>query len=146
METCKTYVAVNFLSSVKFFYSFVLNSLLYITIPKNKGCLRRRRNLTPVSNVCEAAPISVFWTPRRTQRITGSAFRISFQLDITIPETCCVSIVWLQDFVTTFVTFVVFRPVRLSLVSEGNYILYYYETMQVKKSRKTVVLSTLVSV
>ena len=25
--------------------------------------LRCRRNLTPVSNVCEAAPISMFWAP-----------------------------------------------------------------------------------
>jgi len=47
--------------------------------------LRRRGNQTPVSNVCEAAPRSLFCPPppppRRTQRITRSAFRISFQSD-----------------------------------------------------------------
>ena len=35
--------------------------------------LRRRRDLTPVSKVCKAAPISLFWGPN-TQRITGYAF------------------------------------------------------------------------
>ena len=40
-------------------------------------------NLTSVSNVCEAAPVSIFWElgTQRTQRITGSASRISFQPD-----------------------------------------------------------------
>ena len=40
---------------------------------------RRRRNLTLVSGVCEAATISLMC--QRTQRITGSAFRISFYPD-----------------------------------------------------------------
>ena len=40
---------------------------------------RRRRNLTSVSGLCEAAPISLIC--QRTQRITGSAFRISFYPD-----------------------------------------------------------------
>ena len=40
---------------------------------------RRRRNLTLVSGVCEAAPISLMC--QRTQRITGSAFPISFYPD-----------------------------------------------------------------
>ena len=43
--------------------------------------LRRRRNSTPVSNVCKAAPKSLFWAPQRTPRITGSAFGISFPSD-----------------------------------------------------------------
>ena len=42
--------------------------------------LRRRRNLTSVSKVCKAAPISLLWAPN-TQRITGYAFWISFQSD-----------------------------------------------------------------
>ena len=45
-----------------------------------------RGSQTPVSNVCEAAPRSLFWVPRRTQRITGSAFRISFQPDWLIDK------------------------------------------------------------
>ena len=43
--------------------------------------LRRRRNLTPASNVCEEAPISLFWAPKGAQEITGNAFRISLQPD-----------------------------------------------------------------
>ena len=40
-----------------------------------------RRNLTPPSDVCEVAPIFLFWAdPRRTQRITGNAFEFSFNL------------------------------------------------------------------
>ena len=38
--------------------------------------LRCRRNLTPVSIVCEAASIS-----QQTQQITGNVFRISLQPD-----------------------------------------------------------------
>ena len=41
--------------------------------------LRCRGNLTPVSNVCAAALTSLFWA--HNGRITGSAFRISFQSD-----------------------------------------------------------------
>ena len=42
-----------------------------------------RRSLTSVSNVCEAAQVSIFWElgTQRTQRITARAFRISFLLD-----------------------------------------------------------------
>ena len=43
--------------------------------------LRSRRNLTPASNVCEEAPISLFSAPKRAQEITGNAFRISLQHD-----------------------------------------------------------------
>ena len=43
--------------------------------------LRCRCNLTPVSNVCEAAPKSLFWASNRVERITRNAFRISFQTD-----------------------------------------------------------------
>ena len=40
-------------------------------------------NLTSVSNVCEAVPVSLFWElgTLRTQRITGDVSRISFQPD-----------------------------------------------------------------
>ena len=40
-------------------------------------------NLTSVSNVCKAAPVSIFRElgTQRTQRITGNASRISFQPD-----------------------------------------------------------------
>ena len=40
-------------------------------------------NLTSVSNVCKAAPVSIFCElgTQRTQRITGNASRISFQPD-----------------------------------------------------------------
>ena len=49
---------------------------------REKGnSLRWSGNQTPVSNVCEVAPRSLFWASRRTQRIIGSAFRISFQPD-----------------------------------------------------------------
>ena len=49
---------------------------------REKGnSLRWSGNQTPVSNVCKVAPRSLFWASRRTQRITGSAFRISFQPD-----------------------------------------------------------------
>ena len=34
------YVAVNFFSPVNFYFSFVLNSLSYITTPKNKGKIK----------------------------------------------------------------------------------------------------------
>ena len=43
--------------------------------------LRGRRNLTPASNVCEAAPVSLFWAPKRAQEITRNAIRISLQPD-----------------------------------------------------------------
>ena len=43
--------------------------------------LRSRRNLTPASNVCEEAPISLFSARKRAQEITGNAFRISLQHD-----------------------------------------------------------------
>ena len=42
------------------------------------GSLRRRRNLTSVSNVYEAVPISLVCSPNG---LNGSAFPISFHLD-----------------------------------------------------------------
>ena len=42
--------------------------------------------VTLVSNVCEAAPRSLLLGLQRTQRITGSAFRISFHLDCQIDD------------------------------------------------------------
>ena len=44
--------------------------------------LCHRRNLTWVGNVCKAAPISLFWSPKGFNKlITGNAFRISFHPD-----------------------------------------------------------------
>ena len=43
--------------------------------------LPRRRSLTPVNTVCEAAPRSLSLSPHRTQRITESEFRVSLQPD-----------------------------------------------------------------
>ena len=43
--------------------------------------LRCRHNLTPVSSVCQLAPISLFWASQQTQQITGNAFWISLQPD-----------------------------------------------------------------
>ena len=44
--------------------------------------LRRRRNITPVSNVWKAAPIRLFRLgPQRTQRNNGKVFRIFLQPD-----------------------------------------------------------------
>ena len=43
--------------------------------------LRRRGNLTGNSDVCEAALRFFILNPQRTQRITGSAFRMSLQPD-----------------------------------------------------------------
>ena len=67
--------------------SFLGLCLLWDQKPHGNACYacwafvsrRRRRNLTSVTGVCEAAPISLMW--QRTQRITGSAFRISFYPD-----------------------------------------------------------------
>ena len=47
---------------------------LYFGLPSRLG----RRNLTPVSNICEAALKSMH-RDQKTQRITWSSFRISFQ-------------------------------------------------------------------
>ena len=42
--------------------------------------LRRRRNLTPVSNVCEAAPISLFSAPNGLNNLPEMRFRFPFNL------------------------------------------------------------------
>ena len=42
------------------------------------GSLRRRRILTSISNIYEAVPISLVWSPNG---LNGSAFPISFHLD-----------------------------------------------------------------
>ena len=61
--------------------------------------LRHRRNLASVSNVCEAAPISLFWAPTDLQ-IAGRAFRISFHPDwqmdhgISTGQSWCVLNSW----------------------------------------------------
>ena len=43
--------------------------------------LRRRRDLTPVSNVCETAPKYLFSAPKRLNQLP-EAFRISSQPDL----------------------------------------------------------------
>ena len=52
--------------------------------------LRLIRNLTPVhpvSNVCEAVPISLFQASNRLNEITGNAFRISLHPDWQIDRS-----------------------------------------------------------
>ena len=48
--------------------------------PPALSSLRRRSNVTLVSNVCEAAPRSLFWAPNGFRR-TGSVIRISCHPD-----------------------------------------------------------------
>ena len=69
-------------------------------------------NLTSVSNVSKAAPVSIFWElgTQRTQRITGNASRISFQPDWQIdnhgaysnPETQLETLPRTQSLAITF--------------------------------------------
>ena len=42
--------------------------------------LRCRRNLTPVSNVCEAAPKSLVWAPNGLNELTELRFEFPFNL------------------------------------------------------------------
>ena len=65
-------------SSVLLPLLILFESLLFF--PKNCS-LRRRHNPISVSNVCEAAPRFPVLGPQRTQRITASAFQISFHPD-----------------------------------------------------------------
>ena len=57
-------------------------SIIYPIVVINSVCCRR--NLTPVSSVCEAAPLSLFCAGHglnELPRITGNALRISLQPD-----------------------------------------------------------------
>ena len=45
-----------------------------------KCSLRRRRNLTLVSNVCEAAPISLFWAPNGVNELPEVRFEFPSML------------------------------------------------------------------
>ena len=42
--------------------------------------LRHRRNLTLVSNICEAAPLSLFWAPNGLGELPGERFDFPFIL------------------------------------------------------------------
>ena len=42
--------------------------------------LRRRRNQTPVSNVCKVAPISLFWAANGLNNLPEMRFRFPFNL------------------------------------------------------------------
>ena len=44
------------------------------------GSLRRRRNISPVTNICEAAPISLFWAPNGVNELPEMRFKFSFNL------------------------------------------------------------------
>ena len=44
------------------------------------GSLCRRVNLSPVSNVCEAAPISSFWAPKGLNELPEMRFEFPFKL------------------------------------------------------------------
>ena len=46
-----------------------------------KCSLRCRRNFISVSNVCEAAPISLFWEPKRPNELPEIRFELSFHSD-----------------------------------------------------------------
>ena len=45
-----------------------------------RGSLRRRRNLTLVSNVCETVPISLFWVPNGLNELPEVRFEFLFNL------------------------------------------------------------------
>ena len=47
----------------------------------NYDNLRHRRNLTPVSNVCEASPRSLLWASYGLNELPEVRFRISFRPD-----------------------------------------------------------------
>ena len=42
--------------------------------------MRHRRHLTPFSNVCEAAPISLFWAPNGLNELLEMRFKFPFNL------------------------------------------------------------------
>ena len=44
------------------------------------GNLRRRRNISPVTNICEAAPISVFWVPNGVNELPEMRSKFSSDL------------------------------------------------------------------
>jgi len=53
--------------------------------PKNysltpEGSLRCRHNLTPVSNICEAVPRSLFWAPCGLNKLLEVRFKLPFNL------------------------------------------------------------------
>ena len=58
-----------------FLLSFIL--LFYILSPLRLRC---RGNLTPVSNVCEAAPKSLSWAPIRLNELPEMRFKFPFNL------------------------------------------------------------------
>ena len=68
--------------------SFLGLSLLRDQKPHGNACyacwafvsLRRRRNLTSVSSVCEAAPISLFWAPNGLNELPEVRFEFPFIL------------------------------------------------------------------
>ena len=46
----------------------------------SKGSLRRRRNLTPVNNACEAAPRCLLWDPNGLNQLPEVRLRFPFNL------------------------------------------------------------------
>ena len=46
----------------------------------SKGSLRRRRNLTPVNNACEAAPRCLLWDPNGLNKLPEVRLRFPFNL------------------------------------------------------------------
>ena len=57
-------------------------SFLKWRVDRCRGSLRRRRNLTSVSNVCEAAPISLFQAPNKLNELPEMHYVFSFNLTV----------------------------------------------------------------
>jgi len=68
--------------------SFLGLSLLWDKKPRENACyvawafgsLRRRRNLTSVSDVCEAAPMSLLWAPNGLNELPEVHFELPYIL------------------------------------------------------------------
>ena len=69
-------LVIYFFSEIYFFLvaSFTTHKLMQYL---KDGSLCRRHNLTLVSNVCEAVPISLFWAPNGLQ----ISFHLHWQMD-----------------------------------------------------------------
>ena len=52
----------------------------FFSVSSTLRSLRRRRNLSPVSNVCEAAKRSLFWTPNGLNEQADVRFQFPFNL------------------------------------------------------------------
>ena len=60
----------------------ILAPITFSFLSRCRGSLRRRRNLTSVSNVCEAAPLSLFCAPSKLNELPEMHFVFSFNLTV----------------------------------------------------------------